>query len=178
MHNVLLLALAVTTADPSAAERGCNDGAALVSAGVLVGSGLIDIFTAPGSARRSNRINVGFSPGHNADGVRYHVALSWSPGKPRESLLLDEQRLPSRPAPPAPKSPGRAFALSGLSTVVPMVLGPAMRNGAGALLFASGLVVGPSVGHFYAGQSERGLLTAALRGAASALFVASVCWDA
>ncbi len=66
------------------------------------------------------------------------------------------------------KSGVTAFMLSLGATVGPMVLGVAVEeadlgSNAAVLLFTGGLVVGPSVGHWYAEQNERGWLTAGLR---------------
>jgi hypothetical protein len=64
------------------------------------------------------------------------------------------------------KSPGTAFRMSLVSTAAPVVLGaiiiPVSPEVGGALIF-TGVVVGPSVGHWYAGRTGRGLLTAGLR---------------
>ena len=64
----------------------------------------------------------------------------------------------------------RAGASIGFShNVVPVVVGWAMTargtgsQTLGVLLLASGVIVGPCVGHFYAGRPGRGLGTAALR---------------
>ena len=61
------------------------------------------------------------------------------------------------------RSPGTAFAVSAAATVVPLVVGFAGATEFPDLLIVGGIVVGPSVGHIYAGRAGRGLLTAALR---------------
>lgn len=63
-----------------------------------------------------------------------------------------------------------------------MLAGYAMGNqniDAGWVLFFGGLVVGPSVGHFYVGEVGRGLATTALRGAGTAFGLYSIapCFD-
>jgi hypothetical protein len=64
------------------------------------------------------------------------------------------------------KSPGTALALSLMSTVVPIGAGIALmatESPAGLIPFLGGILVGPSIGHFYAGNTGRGLATAGLR---------------
>jgi hypothetical protein len=65
------------------------------------------------------------------------------------------------------RSPRTAFSLSLASTAVPVALGAvagmSRSEEAGALLIASGMILGPSMGHWYAGKVGRGALTAALR---------------
>ena len=55
-----------------------------------------------------------------------------------------------------------------------MLAGAAMGGNGGAALFLGGLVIGPSVGHVYAGQIGRGVGTAALRGLGAALALHSI----
>lgn len=61
-------------------------------------------------------------------------------------------------------------ALSGslLAATVPSVVGFKVADGgsesAGLALVVGGIVLGPSVGHFYAGQNRRGILGVAIRG--------------
>jgi hypothetical protein len=65
------------------------------------------------------------------------------------------------------KSPGLAAALGVGATVLPAAAGIAVmargRADVGLFLFSSGLIVGPSVGHFYSGEGGRGGWTAATR---------------
>ena len=53
------------------------------------------------------------------------------------------------------------------------------ESAAGGIAVLGGLVVGPSVGHFYAGQGGRGIGTLPLRGAGTAIGIASIvpCFD-
>ena len=55
-----------------------------------------------------------------------------------------------------------------------MLAGPAMGNDAGGVLFLGGLIIGPSIGHLYAGQVGRGLGTIALRGVGTVVGVTSI----
>lgn len=61
------------------------------------------------------------------------------------------------------RSPGTAFGASLAATVVPVAIGVAGYTDNPGILIAGGIVLGPSVGHMYAGRPMRGLLTAALR---------------
>ena len=69
--------------------------------------------------------------------------------------------------PATPKSPSTAFMLSLASTGVPVAAGVLVANsssaGAGVILISGGVVIGPSVGHWYAGRVGRGLATAGAR---------------
>jgi hypothetical protein len=57
-----------------------------------------------------------------------------------------------------------------------MAAGVGLSNG---YVFLGGLVIGPSVGHFYAGQAGRGLATVALRGIGTVVGLRSLagCFD-
>lgn len=65
------------------------------------------------------------------------------------------------------KSPATATIVSVVGTAAPIGLGALLLNtgydGTGALLVASGVLLGPSAGHWYAGRPGRGAVTAALR---------------
>lgn len=64
------------------------------------------------------------------------------------------------------KSPLLAFALSALSTGIPVGIAlaePDAKGSAPAILFTSGLVLGPLVGYLYGGVAGRGLLGAGIR---------------
>jgi hypothetical protein len=71
----------------------------------------------------------------------------------------------------SPKSPSKALSLSLVSTGVPLIIGlglavadaPAPADTYSAILILGGVVVGPSVGHFYAGNTGHGVLTIGLR---------------
>jgi len=72
-----------------------------------------------------------------------------------------------------PKSEGIASALSLGTTVIPAGLGFLVKN---YYLSATGIIVGPSVGHFYANQWSRGLKSAGLRAGIIAVPVALLIW--
>lgn len=158
------------------AAQTCNDGAILISTFGVAGLAVFDIATAPASARRYNRGPVAILPYVNPRGRSYGVSVSWSYRRAPPVL-----RRPLRVVPAAAgdsgrahKSPGTAFALSFFSTALPVAAGAGAGGGGGAGVFLAGAIVGPSVGHFYAGQPVRGFVTAALRGAGTLLFISSI----
>ena len=162
-----------------AIESGASVGAQCTDAGLIVpviavtGLAVFDIATAPASARRYNRGPVAVAPYVNPRDRSYGVSFSLSYGRSRPVLLGPVPRLRTWPADSVrrQKSPGVALGLSLGSTVVPMAAGAGLRNGGGAVVFLAGVIVGPSVGHLYAGQVWRGLGTMALRGAATAAWI-------
>jgi hypothetical protein len=168
-----------SAAEPLRAQN-CSDGGILVSALAVTGLAVFDIATAPASARRHNEAPVIIAPYVSARGRSFGLSVSWFYRRPMPVAPRPVRRLPAvtsdstRPH----KSPGTAFALSFLSTAAPIAVGVGMNNGGGAGVFLAGGVVGPSVGHFYAGQTVRGVVTAGLRGAGTALFINSLaaCW--
>lgn len=151
----------------------CSGGVFIVSAAVVGGSAIYDIATASKSARRYNQKHLSVAPLVNPSQGSYGVMASWSFGRsPRAPP-------PHRAVPRAArKSSSTAFELSFLSTAMPMAAGglaaASSESGAGAVVFLSGLVIGPSVGHFYAGQVGRGIGTILLRGAGTALGLWSI----
>ena len=63
------------------------------------------------------------------------------------------------------QSLGRAWSLSILGTLVPFGAGVAVNSDfVRILLISGGLLVGPSVGHFYLGDVKRGLIGVGIRG--------------
>lgn len=72
------------------------------------------------------------------------------------------------------KSPATAAAASVAATVVPLVVGFTGATEFPELLIVGGIVLGPSVGHIYAGRPGRGLLTAALRAGLGMLALTTV----
>jgi hypothetical protein len=75
------------------------------------------------------------------------------------------------------KSPARAIGHSLSGTVLPLAAGIGMsekHGGAGATLALTGFLVGPSLGHFYAGQTRRAFTGIAIRSASLAGFVAGL----
>jgi hypothetical protein len=79
------------------------------------------------------------------------------------------------------KSPEAARGWSLGSTLIPMasgaIAGRAGSNGGAGVLIVGGSLLGPSAGHFYAGQPARALAGVALRTALLGVFVAATCWD-
>jgi hypothetical protein len=151
----------------------CTDAGLIVPVIAVTGLAVFDIATAPASVRRYNRGPVAVAPYVNRRDRSYGVSVSLSYGRSRPVLLGPVPRLRTWPADSVrrQKSPGVALGLSLGSTVVPMVAGVGLNNGGGAALFLAGAIVGPSVGHFYAGQVLRGLGTMALRGTATLIWV-------
>ena len=141
-------------------------------AATLVGA--YDIATAPGSARWHNQHLTALTPmlrvSPRSIGVGLQFALR-APSKPLRSFQ-PSQYLESR------KSPSAALFLSLGSTVVPVSLGAALAATDGASgetagsLMAGGILVGPSVGHWYAGRWGRGFATLGVRLALGALGLA------
>ena len=155
--------------------QNCNDGGLVVSSLVVTGLAVFDIATAPASARRYNEAPIVVAPYVSPRGS-LGVSVSWFYRKPMPVAPRPMRRLPAviNDSTRAHKSPGTAFALSFFSTGVPIAAGAGMGGDGGAGVFLFGVVVGPSVGHFYAGQVVRGLVTAGLRGAGTALFIKSL----
>jgi len=142
--------------------KDCSGGGFLVGAVVVAGSAVYDIATAPASARRYNQRHLAVVPVLDPRRGSYGLSVSFSFGR--------SSRASARAvAAPARKSPTTAFVLSFASTAGPMFAGAATGSNAGGEVFLGGLIIGPSVGHFYAGQAGRGLATIALRGAGTAL---------
>ena len=143
----------------------CSEAGYTISAIAVAGLVVFDIATAPASARRYNH-HLAVVPRVDVRHGSYGFAASWSFG--RSSRVRA-----SSYAAPAHKSPGTAFVLSLTSTAAPILLGAAMQDDAGGVLVVSGLIIGPSVGHLYAGQVGRGLGTMGLRAAGT---VAGLYW--
>ena len=159
----LLLLAGERSAGATLLAQTCSEGIFLVSAGVVTASAIYDIASAPASARRYNRAHLSIAPLLDPRRGSYGFSASWSFG--RASKVAPR----SRPvAVPATKSPTTAFVLSFASTAVPVAVGAVVGNAgtdAGWYVFLGGIVIGPSVGHFYVGETGRGLATTAIRGA-------------
>lgn len=172
---LLSLAVAARGAGVTRSSRNCSEALFIVSGGVVVGSLIYDIASAPASARRYNRTHLSIAPLVDPRHRSYGLTASWSFGR--------SSRLASRPpAVPATKSPSTAFVLSFASTVVPIGGGAVMANAnidAGWALIFGGGIIGPSVGHFYVGESGRGLATAAIRAGGTVIGLLSIapCFD-
>ncbi len=155
----LLLLFGGGEARATSVAQDCSGGGFLVSAIAVTGLAVFDIATAPASARRYNARHLAVVPRLDPRHGSYGFAASWSFGRPRRAA----PRVVRTVAAPTWKSPGTALLLSAASTTGPILAGVAIGNGTGAGLFLTGLIVGPSVGHFYAGQAGRGLGTIVLR---------------
>ena len=172
--------LRANTASLNSAAATCSEAGFWSAAFGVVGLAITDIATAPASARRYNERRVRIAPMVNPQNGSYGLRVSWSPGRsrpvPAGALRM---RMWEQQTVPAPKSPATAAAASFLATAIPMALAFPLGDEAGGWMFLSGLVIGPSVGHFYAGQGGRGFGTAALRGLGTVVGIASIvgCWD-
>jgi hypothetical protein len=162
---VVGLSISATVAARSAAQD-CSGGTFFVSSVAVVGLAVLDIATAPASARHYNARQVAIAPIVNLRDASYGLLISLPLGRRRQP--------PSLQAPSSYRSPTTAGLLSLGFTAVPMAVGYGMRSTAGAWVFLGGIVVGPSVGHIYAGQVGRGLATAGLRAAAAAVGISSI----
>jgi hypothetical protein len=83
------------------------------------------------------------------------------------ALLVAAASSTARAETPAPKDPTTATLTSVGATLLPVVVGAAIvenQDTAGAVLISAGLILGPSAGHWYAG--EGGWVGLSIRGAA------------
>ena len=165
--SFFLFVLGGRNAGATTVAQDCSGAAFFASAIVVTGSALYDIGTAPASARRYNQQHLSIMPRLDPRHGSYGLSASLSFGRSSRASI-------GSVAAPARKSPGTAFVLSLASTAGPMLAGPAMGNGAGGVLFLGGLIIGPSIGHLYAGQVGRGLGTIALRGVGTVVGVTSI----
>jgi len=152
----------------------CDLAPAVITGVAATFVGAYDIATAPASARWHNQHLTALAPmlrvSPRSIGVGLQFALH-APSKARPSV---------RPAQPSEsrKAPNAALFLSLGSTVVPISLGAALAATDGASgetagsLIAGGILVGPSVGHWYAGRTGRGFATLGVRLALGALGLA------
>ena len=187
LAGFLLLASGEQGAGATTVAQGCSEGLFYVSAGVVTASAIYDISSAPASARRYNRAHLSIAPLVNPRNGSYGFSASWSFGHsshvPSRSVAVSARKWPARSdSVPATKSPATAFLLSFSSTTAAMLTGYAVGNAgtdAGWYMFLGGLVIGPSVGHFYVGEVGRGLSTIALRGAGTVagLYAIAPCFD-
>jgi hypothetical protein len=146
----------------------CSGATFFVSSAAVVGLAVFDIATAPAAVRRYNERHLTVSPAMNLRDRSYGLSVSWSFGRtpvprPAQSVVANRR-----------KSPATGLLLSLGATTVPMASGIAIGPDAGAWIFLGGVVVGPSMGHFYAGQVGRGLGTTALRAAGAAVGISSL----
>ncbi|HEY6224667.1 MAG TPA: hypothetical protein VIW26_12850 [Gemmatimonadales bacterium] len=166
-RSVVICLLGCANLAPRSAAQDCSGVTFLASAAAVTGLAIYDIATAPASARRYNERQVAVAPIVNMRDRAYGVSFS-----------LPFGRTPRPPAPlqavPRHKSPSTALLLSLGSTTLPMGAGLVIHSTGGAWMFLGGIVVGPSVGHVYAGQVARGLGTAGLRAAGTAVGISSL----
>jgi hypothetical protein len=169
-------------ARPSPAQTCSTVGFVAAAAGV-VGLALFDIGSAPASARRYNAQRVTVVPAVNLRDRTYGLSLSWSYGRsptPAPTRFVTRLRVHTRDdAAPGQRSPTTAGLLSLAATGIPIAAGLAIQGGTGESLFFGGLIVGPSVGQFYAGAAGRGTATMLLRAGGTAAGIASIsgCLD-
>lgn len=104
-----------------------------------------------------------------AVGLASTIVYDWI-SAPKSAQRYNEQRQPFGPWPGKPfkpKSGKRALMLSVGATLIPVGLGTIAaignRESLAAGLISSGLLIGPSVGHFYVGRAGRGLTTIGIR---------------
>lgn len=147
------------------AAQDCSGTTFLISTAAVTGLAIFDIASAPASVRRYNERQVAIAPIVNLRDGSYGLSVS---------VPLGRRRPPPLQAPSRHKSPTTGLLLSLGSTTVPMGLGILGGSTGGAWVFLGGLVVGPSVGHIYAGQVARGLGTAGLRAAGAAVGISSI----
>jgi hypothetical protein len=94
-------------------------------------------------------------------------------------LVAPAQTVASTSAVPEGKSPVTALSLSMLGTaagVGMMAVGSGTDSGGLGLLGVATIVVGPSLGHFYAGETERGLALTGVRAGGGGVMVAGAFW--
>ena len=149
------------------AAQDCSGATFLISGLAVTGLAIYDIASVPQSVQRYNERQVAFAPLVNLRDRSYGVSVSLPLGRRRQPALV-------RQSPPSHKSATTGVLLSLGSTAIPAGWGVLENNTTGAWVFLSGVVVGPSVGHFYAGQVLRGLGTAGLRATGAAVGISSI----
>ena len=146
----------------------CSGTTFLLSAAVVTSLAVWDIASTPRSVRRYNERHVTVAPAVDVRQHRYGVSLVVPLGRRRAPPVAE------RRAAAGPKSATTGVLLGVGATGVPIGTGLLMGADAGAWVFLSGIVVGPSVGQFYAGQTARAAGTIALRAAGSAVGISSL----
>ena len=140
---------------------------------VVLASALIDIATASGSARQYNSTHLSVAPTYDPQRQAFGFAASLSFGRARSVAPRAIARRVQAPPPPR-KSPATATSLSFGFTAIPIAIAFAMKSEGSAYPFLAGAIVGPSVGHLYAGQTGRGLATIALRAGATVVGISAI----
>ncbi|HEY6059064.1 MAG TPA: hypothetical protein VIV10_00630 [Gemmatimonadales bacterium] len=161
----LLLVGALPARGPA---QDCSGTTFFLSAAVVTGLAVWDIASTPRSVRRYNERHVTVEPAVNLREHRYGVTVAVPLGR-RRAPPVAERRTAA-----GPKSAATGVLLGVGATGVPIGTGLLMGADAGAWVFLSGVVVGPSVGQFYAGQTARAAGTIALRAAGSAVGISSL----
>jgi hypothetical protein len=147
----------------------CSGTTFLVSAVVVTSLAVWDIASTPRSVRRYNERHMTVAPTVNMREHRYGVSLAMPLGRRRSPPMTGRGA-----AAAGPRSAATGVLLGVGATGVPIGAGLLMGADAGAWVFLSGVVVGPSVGQFYAGQTARAAGTIALRAAGSAVGISSL----
>lgn len=146
----------------------CSGTTFFVSAAVVTGLAVWDIASTPQSVRRYNERHVSVAPAVNVREHRYGVSVSLPLGRKRAPALARSS------GNSGPRSAATGVLLGLGATGGPIGVGLLMGSDAGAWVFLSGVVVGPSTGQFYAGQNARAVGTIALRAAGSAVGISSL----
>ena len=147
----------------------CSGTTFFVSAAVVTSLAVWDIASTPRSVRRYNERHVTVAPAVNVREHRYGVSLVVPLGRRRAPPVAER-----RAAAAGPRSAATGVLLGIGATGVPIGTGLLMGADAGGWVFLSGVVVGPSVGQVYAGQTARAAGTIALRAAGSAVGISSL----
>ncbi len=175
---LLLMGVAQPPAPTYAQDNEALTTLSLIGLGGLI---LFDIATAPLSADRYNKKQAQRSPTMNLRQGSLGLAFRFSFNRAHP---LDAGTV-KRYTPPVPsfarqqkrKSPALAFMLSWGATFTPIFLAAEFGVedlGVAYLILSGAVVLGPSVGHWYAEQYSRGLLTAGLRALMVVVFLSHV----
>lgn len=171
LASLLFLVAGGQEAGATSLAQECSEGIFIAAGAVVVGSAIYDVASAPASARRYNQKHLSIRPFLDPRRGSYGFSARLSIGR--------SSHLARQSAEPTPKSPSTAFWLGFTTTTAPMLAGAAVQDQAGAVLILSGLVIGPSTGHLYAGQVGRALGPLAIRAGATVLglYAIAPCFD-
>jgi hypothetical protein len=170
---VIAVTLTIGAVTPARAQD-CSGMTFYAASTVVLASALIDISTAAGSARKYNSTHLSVAPTYDPHrgALGFAARLSFGRSRPGPAPRTVATRVQ---APPPPrKSPTTASSLSFGFTAIPIAIAFAMKSEGSAYPFLAGAIVGPSVGHLYAGQTGRGLATVALRTGAAVIGISSI----
>ena len=173
----LLLSMALSDAEPLRAQE--NDGLAAVGVSVsvlgILGTGAYDILTARSSVRRYNEQALSLAPWFDLDEQRYGLSLSLAVGGPSAPAQPGAaSSLQTGLSTQNAKSPGAGTLWSLGATLVPAGIGIVTATAGGwndnhttlgiaIAAIGSGLLFGPSAGHWYAERNGRAWTTTGLR---------------